>query len=661
MALPKLYDRVYWDNNTTPAINEDNLNSLSKAVDDIDDRVISLAGTIMEDVPQIQEDLEILEPAIENIDSNVERAETAADDAEDSAETAEYWANVSNPPIPVVKDFASVISVDDAIPKAATDVKVKIEAVQDLHGYTKPWVGGAGKNKLPTTINEIKAANTSGTWSGNVYTHVNGIKVTILTDSDNNVIGFNINGTTNGAFEFRFTAQNLTLPAGSYIWSIQNNINIDNVWVSIYNPNAVGIITKTATSANYTCNGSFGGAYIYSNSGNTFNNVVVKPMLRLASVSDASYEPYSNICPISGFTEAKVTRTGKNLLPMTVAGIKAVNTGGTWSGNTYTFRGVTFTVSTDSNGNVTGITANGTASGGNGNFNLLPSNLTAENAFILTGCPSNGNLSTYFIRVEDITGGTTTYYTEVGDGLSINSGRIIKNIWCAVANGTTANNLVFKPMIRLATETDAKFAPYTGTDYIIDLEGTRYGATLDVTSGVMSVTHGFGTVNDISKLGTPQTSASGNWATYSVSGTKRDDANVVVISDRAKAIAYDNRVDSGNIASDRVYSDASENTIVLRLSNSNTITAKQDFYNYWEGAELCYELATPITVQLTPTEVEMLQGYNVLSANSGDVYLKYDASMIQRIANEKLDISTFKSVVASSSDFADFKTKVAAL
>lgn len=51
MALPKLYDRIIWHNNTTPALNEDNLNAMSQALDDIDDRVIDLAGMIMEDVP----------------------------------------------------------------------------------------------------------------------------------------------------------------------------------------------------------------------------------------------------------------------------------------------------------------------------------------------------------------------------------------------------------------------------------------------------------------------------------------------------------------------------------------------------------------------------------------------------------------------------------
>lgn len=55
--MNKLYDRIDFVNNTTPALNQTNLNKMSKAVDDIDDRVVDIAGTVMETVPQIQEDI----------------------------------------------------------------------------------------------------------------------------------------------------------------------------------------------------------------------------------------------------------------------------------------------------------------------------------------------------------------------------------------------------------------------------------------------------------------------------------------------------------------------------------------------------------------------------------------------------------------------------
>lgn len=53
MSLSKLFNRIFWHNNTTPAINEDNLNAMSKAIDDIDDRVITLGDEVLEVVPQI--------------------------------------------------------------------------------------------------------------------------------------------------------------------------------------------------------------------------------------------------------------------------------------------------------------------------------------------------------------------------------------------------------------------------------------------------------------------------------------------------------------------------------------------------------------------------------------------------------------------------------
>ena len=65
MALPKLFNRIFWHNNTTPAINEDNLNAMSKAIDDIDDRVIALGDDVIEVIPQIQAYLDQAEDLVE--------------------------------------------------------------------------------------------------------------------------------------------------------------------------------------------------------------------------------------------------------------------------------------------------------------------------------------------------------------------------------------------------------------------------------------------------------------------------------------------------------------------------------------------------------------------------------------------------------------------
>ena len=62
------------------------------------------------------------------------------------------------------------ITITDALPYPAVSLSAEIEPIQDLHGYDKPWVGGAGKNKLPLTLAKLKSDNVYGTWVDNVYT-----------------------------------------------------------------------------------------------------------------------------------------------------------------------------------------------------------------------------------------------------------------------------------------------------------------------------------------------------------------------------------------------------------------------------------------------------------------------------------------------------------
>ena len=66
--MNKLFDRIFWHNNTTPALNESNLNAMSKGIDDIDNRVVDLAGDIMETIPQLEEDLETAQELIDDLE-----------------------------------------------------------------------------------------------------------------------------------------------------------------------------------------------------------------------------------------------------------------------------------------------------------------------------------------------------------------------------------------------------------------------------------------------------------------------------------------------------------------------------------------------------------------------------------------------------------------
>lgn len=97
--MEKLYNRIIFVNDSAPALNETNLNKMSKALDDIDDRVIDLASDIMIEIPQVIEDIEhiqdLLDDAEDLKDSCSEYASSARSsslDAKADSELSEKWA-----------------------------------------------------------------------------------------------------------------------------------------------------------------------------------------------------------------------------------------------------------------------------------------------------------------------------------------------------------------------------------------------------------------------------------------------------------------------------------------------------------------------------------------------------------------------------------------
>ena len=81
--MNKLYNRIIWENGTTPALNEDNLNAMSKGIDDIDDRVIDLGGAVLDVLPDLEDMLSHAEELKEYRDDAVAAATSAEDDEED--------------------------------------------------------------------------------------------------------------------------------------------------------------------------------------------------------------------------------------------------------------------------------------------------------------------------------------------------------------------------------------------------------------------------------------------------------------------------------------------------------------------------------------------------------------------------------------------------
>lgn len=169
----------------------------------------------------------------------------------------------------------AIASFPDGAEMPVDELKVSIEPVQDLHGYDHPWPSGGGKNKCNAQnpiviVNAGNIGNTPCVISAGTYTYS-------ATTSAN--VAFQLSAWTSG---------------GTQIGS----------WSSPTSVTGRHSITFTISEE---------AAYIrcYYNGATTISDIQVE-----SGSTATSYEPYSNICPITGWTAAKVTRTGKNLLKM---------------------------------------------------------------------------------------------------------------------------------------------------------------------------------------------------------------------------------------------------------------------------------------------------------------------------------------------------------
>ena len=308
-------------------------------------------------------------------------------------------------------------------------IKSDINPVQDLHGYSKPWSGGGGKNKLEVTA-------TTQTINGITFTIDNeGVITTSGTFSENT----NLAVTTNFFLKAGTYILNGCPSGGSYLRYV----------VRIENSSAQRLALDMGNGEQFTlaedtyvwCR-----IYLYSQDGvgKTF-----KPMVRLATESDSSFAPYENICPISGFSALNVTRTGVNL------------------GNFQNGYGI------DASGNI--VVQSGRASTVtpiiiNPSLSYYVKNISGKR-FIYAVFKDN----TLIRRIANVTSGTLLDTT--------NGNKLYVCLYDSVTVETDKPMVVFDNAI-------TTYKPYNGQTASVNFGQTVYGGSLDVTRGKVNITHG---------------------------------------------------------------------------------------------------------------------------------------------------------------------------
>ena len=404
------------------------------------------------------------------------------------------------------------------------------------------------------------------------------------------------------------------------------------------------ILTKTATGAdwgnpNATEIETFGGVgtAIKMASGNP---VTIADALQGKALGiNATLEPIqsgsgtpspTNIRPITGRTQVDVTRTGKNLFDATES--------------SQVIDGVTFTANDDGT-----VVANGTPSGTSRSSFLVGRYTITDNTVLLNGCPSGGSPNKFELMAFMNNRATSDFGS--GNNLSIFSVGDTVSIFAIVRSGYTANNLVFKPMIRLASDTDATFEPYQGQSVTVNLGQTVYDGTLDVKTGTLTVDMAMVTLQDFTI-----------WpGLYTTSGVKRLVSSnylkgaIAKMCDTLQAFQTQSPVSDGTLNSIAITADGRFVITPSFIQSATTTDEAKTMLMAADPIHLVYELATPQTIQLSPAQLQLLTGTNVISTNADDLSVRYYASgkgtvegSLVYLSDKKANTSTLATVESTS-------------
>lgn len=168
-------------------------------------------------------------------------------------------------------------------------ISVDLQPIQSLNGYSSPWPAGGGVSKCPSFAN--------GT-----HTMTNGLTVTI---QDGEIT---INGTASGYGYYEEAIESTVMPADAYV-SFNNPVGTFNIAYVFINGNTQIAAPSTApANATKQPTGLSGATVnklrIFCNAA-TYDNFKMSPIVHDGSTPQA-WQPYANICPISGRTGANV-------------------------------------------------------------------------------------------------------------------------------------------------------------------------------------------------------------------------------------------------------------------------------------------------------------------------------------------------------------------
>lgn len=470
----------------------------------------------------------------------------------------------------------TLIHITDALASPMQKCEVTLEPIQDLHGQDAPYPAGGGVNKLDesayTSLSQV-------TYSNGVFSSTSEPETRRMQRA---FVRTFLNNATINTYEFDVTNKNdgvraiFTIPFdGSF-----DSFDVGYKMTSPYND-----------AARFSATGIANGTYTIS----FYCDVIPKTneilgkfsriQLELGSTA-TSYSPYSNICPITGWTGCEAHRTGVNLFDKDA----------TWTSA--------------------------------GNYILNDNGVKVSDgssSYFLEKLPVKPN-TTYYSVGGAADNGTQRIYFYDRNGVFI-SRSIAQNYGFSFTTPSNCYYIGFQyktSALNLSAwsinypSTDTGYHAYNGTTLSVTFPNgqTVYGGTVDLVSGVLK-----------SKMASVDLGTL-NWG-------KSDQFFEAVIANRSNGIGLcSNYKFYGTVQYPTIKAHMPDKQFAFTSNSSRkyievydtAYSSASDFKTAMSGVQLVYELAEPAEISLTPQEISTLRGENnVWSNTNGDTTVIYKA------------------------------------
>ena len=482
---------------------------------------------------------------------------------QNGGETEPVWATASG----------AIASFTTPLAYPLKKLVAQINPVQDLHGQPNPYPAGGGKNKINEDTVWASFLQSDGSFLGR--------------GGDVSPIKYYIPSELVGT-QLTFSAY-IKKPSGSSI----SNIRVEATAGGSSNiGNVVNSESYTLSKVTFTPTATSDYVRIAYGDGST-ENLQFKDVQLETGSSATSFAPYTNLCPISGWTGLKGQRTGFNVWDeeWELANIN-------WS--TYVF---------------TPTTSGGRLASKNyipvveGNYYC---NFNRSNTVLVGYTDDNGNGG------RELTVDFNTNIVAIPSDVHFIKFGIATSYY-----GTTYNHDI---SINYPS-TDTSYHAYQGKPFSVswqDEAGTVYKGTVDPVTGVLIATHKMVT------LVGANTEAWGNTysTAYGAFSITLSDANINGIPSQQllsnQFLGHEARgaMQSWSVGKLLTYNQVSDNKYVFFTTD---ITDKTQWLAWLANnpTQLLYPLAQPQTYQLTPQEVDTLVGQNNIWTTTGDVEVTY--------------------------------------